>query len=175
MRLYLVLDSGPVVSNERAKVGIHYAPLYDLIKGRKTILISFQQKPSFLSGLFPLSCRRSAAVQREALVAIAKAWWRDEDTAFRRNSQRYEGDVPWLHFRNNTSVNAFERSLKRFFSWLTLPLLATWKQLNEEDGITWRPGPFQSDVNRESMKPLFFSQALTITEEFFIPLVTPPL
>lgn len=33
MRLYLVLDSGPVVSNEIAKVEIHYALLYDLIKG----------------------------------------------------------------------------------------------------------------------------------------------
>lgn len=55
MRLYLVPDSSSVVSNEIAKVEIHYAPLYDLIKGRKTILISFQQKPSFLSGLFPLS------------------------------------------------------------------------------------------------------------------------
>lgn len=32
MRLYLVLDSSPAVSNEIAKVEIHYVPLYDLIK-----------------------------------------------------------------------------------------------------------------------------------------------
>lgn len=57
MRLYLGLDSGAAVSNEIAKVEIHYAPLYDLIKGRKTILISVQQKASPLSGLFPLSWR----------------------------------------------------------------------------------------------------------------------
>lgn len=67
MRLYLGLDSGAAVSNEIAKVEIHYAPLYDLIKGGETILISFQQKSPFLSGLFPLSWREvSGAAKRNS-------------------------------------------------------------------------------------------------------------
>lgn len=77
MRLYLVLDSGPAVSNEIAKVEIHYVPLYDLIKGRKTILISFQQKPPFLSGLFPLS------------------WQEVIDGAKRKSCRDSRGSVVW--------------------------------------------------------------------------------
>lgn len=42
MRLYLGLDNMTVVSNETAKVGIHYLLHYDLIKLHKIILIILQ-------------------------------------------------------------------------------------------------------------------------------------
>lgn len=53
MRLYLGLDSMTALSNEIAKVEIHYLPHYDLIKLHKMILIFPSTKGSFICGLFP--------------------------------------------------------------------------------------------------------------------------
>lgn len=53
MRLYLGLDNTAALSNEIAKVEIHYVPLYDLIKRHKMILIFPRQRArSYLA--FPL-------------------------------------------------------------------------------------------------------------------------
>lgn len=53
MRLYLGLDNMTALSNEIAKVEIHYVPHYDLIKLHKMILIFLQQRArSYLA--FPL-------------------------------------------------------------------------------------------------------------------------
>lgn len=53
MRLYLGLDNMTALSNEIAKVEIHYVLHYDLIKLHKMILIFLQQRTrSYLA--FPL-------------------------------------------------------------------------------------------------------------------------
>lgn len=192
MRLYLVLDSSPAVCNEIAKVEIHYVLLYDLIKGRKTILISFQQKPPFLSGLFPLSWqevsgggaeRNSCRDSRGSVVRRGRAVW--EGVTVRDRGRHWEADVPRLHGgiipANQTSCNSFRLSLKWSLNgWVGsfLPRSHSLfqpfstnppdKWLNKEGGILWRLGPFQSDVSGETMKPLFLSQARTKTEALFL-------
>lgn len=53
MRLYLGLDNVTALTNEIAKVKIHYLPHYDLIKLHRIIFIS-PTKGSSKCGLFPL-------------------------------------------------------------------------------------------------------------------------
>ena len=54
MRLYLGLDNMTALSNEIAKVKIHYLPHYDLIKLHEIILIFLTQRaPSYLAFFSP--------------------------------------------------------------------------------------------------------------------------
>lgn len=55
MRLYLGLDSMTALSNEIAKVEIHYLPHYDLIKLHKMILIFPRQRAHSYAAFSPLS------------------------------------------------------------------------------------------------------------------------
>lgn len=66
MKLYLELDNMTGLSNEIEKVVIHYVPQYDLIKPHKMILISLQQKGSFISGLSPSAGMRSVVLLRKS-------------------------------------------------------------------------------------------------------------
>lgn len=72
MRLYLGLDNMGALSNEIAKVEIHYLPHYDLIKLRKIILIFPRQRaPSYLA-FPPFSLDE----------VMAKGRWQEEEGSF---------------------------------------------------------------------------------------------
>lgn len=62
MRLYLGLDNITALSNEIAKVEIHYALHYDLIKPHKIILIFFSNKELLNIWPFPVSLHEVSSV-----------------------------------------------------------------------------------------------------------------
>lgn len=72
MRLYLGLDNTTALSNEIAKVEIHYLPHYDLIKLHKIIFIFLGQRtPSYLA-FSTLSLHE----------VMAKGLWQEEEGSF---------------------------------------------------------------------------------------------
>lgn len=62
MRLYLGLDNMTALSNEIAKVEIHYLQHYDLIKPHKIILIFFSNKELLNIWPFPMSLHELSGV-----------------------------------------------------------------------------------------------------------------
>lgn len=82
MRLYLGPDNMTALSNEIAKVEIHYLPHYDLIKLHGIILIFLQQRaPSYLA-FSPLSLNEVGSVWEQFLHLWLKGLWKGEEWSF---------------------------------------------------------------------------------------------
>ena len=82
MRLYLGPDNMTALSNEIAKVEIHYLPHYDLIKLHRIILIFLQQRaPSYLA-FSPLSLNEVGSVTEQFLHLWSKGLWKGGGDSF---------------------------------------------------------------------------------------------